>query len=48
MAHWLHCAQASAFHTGTSTAIPRFSYLVVAVGTQPSGASLETGSLSPF
>ena len=45
--HWLHWMQFSGIQRGTSTAMPRFSYFVVPVGTVPSGESMETGSLSP-
>ena len=45
--HWLHWMQFSGIHSGTSTAMPRFSYRVVPVGTVPSAERRETGSLSP-
>ena len=48
MAHWQHWMQLSICHSGTITAMPRFSYLVVPVGTTPAGSSLDTGSLSPY
>ena len=42
--HWMHL---SIFHSGTVTAMPRFSNLVVPVGTQPEGSNALTGRLSP-
>ena len=47
MAQLPHCAQLSTFHSGTFTAMPRFSNLAVPVGTEPSTVNAETGSLSP-
>ena len=46
--HWLHWMQFSGIHSGTLTAMPRFSYLVVPVGTTPAGLNAETGSESPL
>jgi len=46
-AQLLHCMQLSICHSGTLTAMPRFSYFVVPVGTRPAGSNAETGSLSP-
>ena len=50
-AHWLHWMQAEIFHSGTSTAAPRFSYLEVPAGQVPSSKPyffmMETGRLSP-
>ena len=42
--HWMHLVMS---HSGTFTAMPRFSYLVVPVGTLPSTENADTGSLSP-
>ena len=44
MPHWMHLVTS---HSGTVTAMPRFSYLVVPVGTEPSALKADTGSLSP-
>ena len=42
--HWMHL---SICHSGTVTAMPRFSNLVVPVGTTPAGSKALTGRLSP-
>ena len=44
--HWIHV---SGFHTGTITAVPRFSYAEAPVSNWPSGlpANADTGRLSP-
>ena len=49
-AHWLHCIQFSNIHSGTLTAIPRFSYAAVPHGIVPSSKpslKADTGNLLP-
>ena len=46
--HWLHWIHLSICHTGTLTAIPRFSYCVVPVGTTPASLNTLTGSWLPL
>ena len=48
-AHWLHWIQASGFHSGTDTAVPRFSYAEAPSSNCPSALStnVDTGRLSP-
>jgi len=46
--HLLHWMQRSWSQIGTSRAMPRFSYCVVAVGQAPSGPKALTGSRSPL
>ena len=47
--HWLQPMQLSGSHWGTSTAMPRFSYLEVSTSVTPSAKlrNLLTGILSP-
>jgi hypothetical protein len=47
-AHLLHWMQIAGSHTGTSSAMPRFSQRLVAVGHVPSGGKALTGSRSPL
>ena len=48
-AHWLHWIHFSASHSGTVTAVPRFSYAEAPSSNWPSAISLnaDTGRLSP-
>ena len=48
--HLLHCIQFSGFHSGTLTAIPRFSYAAVPHGNVPSSypRNVDTGRSLPF
>ena len=48
-AHWLHWIHFSAFHVGTVTAVPRFSYADAPCSNCPSGLPMnaDTGKESP-
>src|SRR6516225_7806272 len=48
MAHLLHWMHTFGSQTGTSSAIARFSHLVVPVGQVPSTGKADTGSRSPL